>query len=158
MKSEIYKRRQFLKSSLAIPVLANIPHSLASTCALVSPQNFVVPDKVFEAVYEIYGTQASNILTTHQLVLKVPAIAENGAVVNVRLEGEQGIVKSMAILVENNTHPLVNTSVLHHGVDLPIALRFKLEKTSNVYLIAQTSSGLVGMKEMVKLTIGCGGV
>lgn len=155
MKPELYIRRRFLKSSLAIPVLAHLTFKPA--VAHSSWQIFLVPNAIQNELFKIYGNQASQIYTSQQLVLKAPDIAENGMVVNLQVEAVQGLVSSIAIFAEKNQHPLVSTCVLHRGVDLPVATRCKLAKTSDIYAIAQTPQGLVGVKKQVKVTIGCGG-
>ena len=156
MNLESKKRRRFIKASLAVPLLSNLPWTI-STANAFAGDSFVVPENIQQALFMISGGYANSIVRTDQIKLKVPAIAENGAVVGINVAGEKGLVSSMAIFVAQNPKPLASKCTLHAGSDLAVGLRVKMGKTSDVYVVAQTNNGLVGVMKTVKVTIGCGG-
>ena len=156
MNLQSKKRRRFIKASLAIPLLSNLPWTIPGANA-VSGDSFFVPENIQQELFMIYGGYANSIVTTDRLKLNVPDIAENGAVVGVNVTGDKNMVSSMAIFVAQSPKPLASKCTLHEGTDLAVGLRLKIGKTSDVYVIAQTNNGLVGVMRTVKVTIGCGG-
>jgi len=156
MNFESNNRRRFIKMSLAMPMLANFPWNIANANAI--PDNrLLVPQAIQDELYRLYGEPANTIVTTDRIKLNVPAIAENGAVVPITVSGEKGLVASLAVFVAQNPQPHVSMCTLYEGADLAVSLRIKVGKTSDVYLVAQTREGLVGVSQQVKVTIGCGG-
>jgi len=156
MNPESNNRRRFIKASLTVPLLSNYPfnYSFANT---LSNENFFVPENIYHELFAIYGGDANAIASTDRIKVKTPAIAENGAVVPVRVIGEKGLVSSLAIFITKSPKTLVTRCNFHDGVDLAIGTRIKIRQTDDVYVIAQTKQGLVGVKQTVKVTIGCGG-
>ncbi len=156
MNLQSRKRRYFIKASVTIPLVTNLPWNVPQANAF--PWNrFLVPENIYHELFMVYGGDANSIVTTDQLKLKVPEIAENGAEVGISVTGEKGLVSSMAIFVAQNPKPLTSTCRLHEGADLAVSLRIKINKSSDVYVVAQTQNGLVGVMSSVKVTIGCGG-
>ena len=157
MDSESNKRRGFIKAGLAVPLFGVMPWT-ASLANAHPHGDFLVPQDIHEELIKLYGNGANTIANTDKLELAVPPIAENGAVVPVRVKGEKGHFSSLAIFVARNPKPLASRFTLHEGTDLGIAVRLKVGKTSDIYVVANTDKGLVGVKRLVKVTIGCGGV
>ncbi|VAW82305.1 hypothetical protein MNBD_GAMMA12-3118, partial [hydrothermal vent metagenome] len=95
---------------------------------------------------------------TNKIKIKSPEIAENGQEVPVNIKGEKGLVSSIAIFAEHNVTPLVAIFKYKEGSDLASGLRVKLKLTGNIYVIAKTNQGLVGVVQYIKVTTGgCGG-
>ena len=156
MDSESNKRRGFIKAGLAAPLFGVMPWT-APLANANQHGDFLVPQDIYEELVKLYGNAANTIANTDRLKLAVPAIAENGAVVPVRVNGEKGHFSSLAIFVAKNPKPLATRFTLHEGTDLSIAVRLKMGKSSDIYVVANTDRGLVGTKGLVKVTIGCGG-
>lgn len=150
------RRRFLMKATLAVPLLSNLPWNVPITYAMPG-EHFLVPDNIHHELFRIYGNQAYSIVDTDRLELKVPDIAENGAVVPISVTGDKGLVSSLALFVAQNPKPLTSTCTLHEGSDLTVSLRIKVATTSDIYLVALTQHGLVGVRKQVKITIGCGG-
>ena len=120
------------------------------------------PDKVFNAtgksaaLLELFGTDVTT--TTDQITLKVPEIAENGAVVPVSIKTTLQNVESISIVVEKNPRPMVANFEILPGTLADISSRIKMAKTSDVTAVIKTSDGLYATTKQVKVTIGgCGG-
>ena len=156
MHKQFNIRRRFIKASLVVPLLGNM-HCGISNANATSGNQFLIPENILNELVRIYGKQANNIISTDKFKLKVPEIAENGAVVQVSVTGEKDQFSSVAIFVVNNPKPLAFTCVLHEGSDLTVSSRIKLSKSSDIIAIALTDFGLTGVLKKVKVTIGCGG-
>lgn len=156
MNTHSDKRRKFVKAGLALPFVASTPWQVSGAKA-GQLESFPLPENIRAELFWLYGEQAMYIVSTDRIKLKVPAIAENGAVVPLSVGGESGLVSSLAIFVAQNPKPLASRCRLYEGTDLDVSLRIKMGKTSDIYLVAQTDQGLLGVKRLVKITIGCGG-
>ncbi len=97
--------------------------------------------------------------------LKVPIIAENGAVVPVRVVTDlpmekDNYVQKMYIFVDENSNPYIaSASFTPENGNGGLQLKIKMRKTSNVRAVAEMADGtLYGDIKSVKVTIGgCGG-
>ncbi len=97
--------------------------------------------------------------------LKVPIIAENGAVVPVKVVSDLPMqddlyVKKIYIFVDHNTNPYIASAALSPANGrAALQLKIKMKQTSNVRAVAEMSDGsLYGDVQPVKVTIGgCGG-
>lgn len=150
------KRRGFVKAGLIVPLLTTVPW--AATAGYAMSGSFIVPDKIYQALFHLYGGDANVIMATDKISIKAPFIAENGAVVPCGISGEKGLVTSLAVFVEKNEQPLVTHCRLHAGTDLDVALRIRVRTSSDVYAVVQANDGMLyATKTQVKITIGCGG-
>ncbi|MDH5180409.1 MAG: thiosulfate oxidation carrier protein SoxY [Gammaproteobacteria bacterium] len=156
MSKALKERRQFIKAGMTVPLLAGMQLHLPAVYAR-SDDQLLVPDRIHAELYRLYGSRADYIFHSDLINLKVPDIAENGAVVPVTLNGQKGMVISAAIFVEHNPKVMAAGCRIHRGADLAVGTRLKLARTSHVYAIADTGHELLGVKCLVRVTIGCGG-
>ena len=146
-------RRLVLKGSLALAALSALPRTLLAAAW---------PDKAFsetaasDAMNDLFGTDKTT--ASDQVMLKVPQIAENGAVVPVTITTTLEDVESISIVVGKNPRPLAATFELQPGTLPELASRIKMGQTSDVMAVVKTKSGLFSTTKEVKVTIGgCGG-
>ncbi len=93
-----------------------------------------------------------------KIKIKVPDIAENGAVVPVSISTSLTGVRRIALLVVDNPTPLNSVYEFHEGAVPYIATRVKMLKTSNVVALVEAGGKLYSARKEVKVTIGgCGG-
>ena len=154
------KRRIFLKGTLASSVVA-----LAAGAGLLNPRQVLAawPKSAFEAkslseaMKGISGTDTAPGST--DIVIKAPDIAENGAVVPVKIDATKvSGVSSIAILAEKNPTPLIANFKLGKSTYAYVSTRIKMGKTSNVIAVASAAGGITSARKEVKVTIGgCGG-
>lgn len=92
------------------------------------------------------------------LLLKVPDIAENGAVVNVDVTSNIPNTVSIAVLVDKNPLPLAAVFNFANGAVAEVSMPLKIGQTGNVKAIAKTADGkFYAVQREVKVTIGdCG--
>lgn len=154
------QRRIFLKGTLAGSALA-----VAASAGLINPRAVMAawPKAAFEAkdmpgaLNSAVGSDTST--PSDAINIKAPDIAENGAVVPIRVsvDGVSG-VESISLLVEGNATPLVAHFRLAAGTQPDVSTRIKMGKTSNVVAVVKANGSLMSARKEVKVTIGgCGG-
>ncbi len=133
--------------------LAALPRTLL---AAVWPQQVFNAVTAKDALNSLLGTDVTS--PTDRIDLKVPEIAENGAVVPVSIKTSLENVESISIVVKNNPRPMAATFEIPPGTLPRIASRIKMGETSDVMAVVKTSNGIYSISKEVKVTIGgCGG-
>ena len=141
---------------------------LASTCVvLISAKSVMAvsswPEKLFDNTNSLDVlskiSQESDITISDDINIKVPEIAENGAVVPITVSSTLENIATIAILVNNNPTPLTSSFTLSVGAPAYVSTRVKMAKTSTVTAILSTRDGqYFSASKTIKVTIGgCGG-
>ena len=146
-------RRLLLRAAVALAAVAVLPRALLAAAW---------PDKAFSqssasaAPTDLFGsdqTTASDLIE-----LKVPEIAENGAVVPVTVSTTLENVQSISIVVDKNPRPLAANFEILPGTIPDVSSRIKMGETSDVMAVVKTADGVYSTARQVKVTIGgCGG-
>ncbi len=153
------KRRVFLKGSLASGMVA-----VAVGAGVLSPRQVLAawPKDAFEA--KNVNDAMNGLLNTDlapasdAITLEAPDIAENGAVVPVKITASMDNVESITIIAEKNQTPLIASFNLAAGTQAFISTRIKMGKTSNVIAVVKAGGKVYSARKEVKVTIGgCGG-
>jgi len=152
-------RRIILKASMA-----------ASTLAVAAGANLLTPTTVFAAwpakAFEAKKMDvAMNAITgkarptaSADIIVDAPDIAENGAVVSVKVTTTLPKVESMSIYVPVNAFPLSASYILSSQMEASISGRIKMAKTADIVAIVKSNGKLYTAKKAVKVTLGgCGG-
>jgi sulfur-oxidizing protein SoxY len=152
-------RRSFLKNTLAF-----------SAYSLVTSLGFLAPLRVFaewqaenfkqgpleDSLKRVFKDQP--IRENKDIEIKIPLIAENGAVVPITVSSRLPDIRTISIFVAKNPVPLAARFELSPDLDPFVSARLKMAETSDVIAIAETNSGLYSARQRVKVTIGgCGG-
>ena len=154
------KRRIFLKNSLATgaAVVAANAGLLIPTTVLADWNKKAFSAKTTDdALNGVFGS--TNATKSGDIILKAPAIAENGAVtpVTVDASGIDGI-ESIAILASKNPQPLVCEYTFGAGAVGYVSTRIKMGQTMDVIAVVKAGGKLFKAQQEVKVTIGgCGG-
>jgi sulfur-oxidizing protein SoxY len=152
-------RREFIKKTLAVSAyaLAAAGGWLASFTAEAKwPAENFAPSKLNDKLTHLFKDR--KIIETGQIEIKIPKIAENGAVVPLTISSSLADVQALSILVEKNPVPLAARFELAPELDVFVSARIKMAETCNVIVIAETREALYSARELVKVTIGgCGG-
>lgn len=108
------------------------------------------------AIDALYGSLPN---ASAEVILKAPDIAENGAVVPVKVSSAMSGVKTIAVFVEHNPMPLTAKFSIPENTKAVVSCRIRMGKTSAVTAVVETASGgLFSASKEVKVTIGgCGG-
>jgi len=153
------KRRVFLKGSLASGMVA-----VAVGAGMLSPRQVLAtwPKDAFtaknvnDAMSGLFGTDLAP--ASDAIKLTAPDIAENGAVVPVKVHVDMKDVESISIIAENNQTPLIASFNLADNTHGYISTRIKMGKTSNVIAVVKAGGKVYSARKEVKVTIGgCGG-
>lgn len=146
-------RRLLLKGGAALAVLAALPRALL---AAAWPEKAFASTEADAAMSALFGTTEAT--PSDRITLKVPEIAENGAVVPVTVSTTLENVESISLVVENNPRPLAASFEIPAGTLPDISSRIKMGETSDVIAVVKTDAGIFSTSKQVKVTIGgCGG-
>ena len=151
-------RRQLLKASLSLPVLAYLPCNV-DAAQPASADEYLIPEYIYQELFSIYGKRAYGINYSDLVAIKLPDIAENASIVQISVSSTTDATYSFVIFVDKNPKPLTSICYLQAGSELPVTMRIKVAKTSAIYVAADTNQGLVLSKNQVKVFMGggCGG-
>jgi sulfur-oxidizing protein SoxY len=146
-------RRLLLKGGVALTALAALPRTLL---AAVWPEKAFAATEADAAMSTLFGTNEAT--PSDRITLKVPEIAENGAVVPVTISTTLENVESISIVVTNNPRPLAASFEIPAGTLPDVSSRIKMGETSDVVAVVNTDAGIYSTSKQVKVTIGgCGG-
>ncbi len=144
-------RRILIRSLLGVGTILSLPRLLFAAR----------PDKAFEstdvnAVFaELYGDTPA---ASSRVAMKIPDIAENGAVVPVTVSTDLENVESISVIVVNNPTPLAASFDLGPRSLPKISVRIKMSESSVVRAVVKADGKLYSTEKVVKVTIGgCGG-
>jgi sulfur-oxidizing protein SoxY len=108
------------------------------------------------ALNDLYGSAA--LTKDDKITLKVPEIAENGAVVPVTVKTKMANVTNISIFADKNPQPLAASFTLPEGTDPNVSIRIRLGETQVVKAVVEADGKLYTTEQEVKVTIGgCGG-
>lgn len=148
-----FTRRMIMQGGVALAALAMLPRTLL---AAAWPKEVFGATTASQALKAALGTDV--ITPSDRIELKVPEIAENGAVVPVSIKTSLENVESISIVVEKNPRPMAASFEIPPGTLPKIVSRIKMGETSDVIAVVKTSNGIYSTASEVKVTIGgCGG-
>lgn len=152
-------RRTFIKQSLAVSAYTSLIggallYSNNSQAAWVE-QDFARAS-LTETLKRLYNDAV--LTESEDIILKLPRIAENGAVVPVSVSSTLPKVTEISIFVAKNPTPLAATFKLSPDIDPFVSARIKMAETCNVIAVVTSEGKLFKAKQEVQVTIGgCGG-
>jgi sulfur-oxidizing protein SoxY len=138
--------------------------AVAVGAGLLSPRQVLAawPKGAFEAksvndaMKGLYGTDLAP--ASDDIQLDAPDIAENGAVVPIKITATMANVESITIISEKNQTPLIASFNLAATTQGFISTRIKMGQTSNVIAVVKAGGKVYSARKEVKVTIGgCGG-
>ena len=152
-------RRIILKATMAAGTLA-----VAAGANLLTPSTVLAawPAKAFNAkkMDTAMNAVTGKARPTASTDIKVdaPDIAENGAVVSVKVTTTLPKVESISVYVPVNAFPLSASYILSNQMEASISGRIKMAKTADIVAIVKSNGKLYTAKKAVKVTLGgCGG-
>lgn len=146
-------RRLFISGGIALAALTAVPRALL---AAAWPEKAFSSTAANQAMIDLLGTDKTT--PSDEVTMKAPEIAENGAVVPLKIKTSLENVESISIFVEKNPRPLAATVEILPGTLPEFSSRIKMRETSDVVVVVKTDSGLYSTSKEIKVTIGgCGG-
>ncbi len=152
-------RRTILKGTTAGSVLAGLiaAGALRPMQVLAAEWNKAAFESR-DAAAALKGIGAAAAVESKDLVIRVPDIAENGAVVPVDVTSNIPNTSSIAIMVVKNPFPLSAQFDFANGALPEVSVRLKLNETSMVRALAKADGKFYSAQKEVKITVGgCGG-
>lgn len=89
-----------------------------------------------------------------EIMLTVPDIAENGAMVPVEVDCRLPRTEEIFIVVASNPNPLVVRFTIPDGTQPFVSTRIKMAETSPVYAIVRAGGRLYSVSKNTQVTIG----
>lgn len=152
-------RRIILKATMAggtLAVAAGANLLTASTVLAAWPAKAFEAKKMDTAMNAITGKDRPE--ASNDINVVAPDIAENGAVVSVKVTTTLPKVESISIYVPVNAFPLSASYILSSQMETSISGRIKMAKTADIVAIVKSNGKLYTAKKGVKVTLGgCGG-
>jgi sulfur-oxidizing protein SoxY len=157
--SENLTRRAFLKTSIALSI-----YSFAAATGLVTPNtsqadwlsDFFAPATLDETLKKAFNQ--TEISDSDKIELKLPAIADNGAVVPITVSSSLERVEQIFILAAKNPVPLAAMFDLSPDVEPMVSARLKIAETCDVIVVVKAAGNFYKTQQNVKVTSGgCGG-
>ncbi|MFK5913836.1 MAG: thiosulfate oxidation carrier protein SoxY [Woeseiaceae bacterium] len=152
-------RRIILKGTMAAGTLA-----VAAGANLLTPSTAFAawPAKAFKARKLDVAMDAisgkARPTASADIKIEAPDIAENGAVVSVKVKTTLPKVESISIYVPVNAFPLSASYILSNQMETSISGRIKMAKTADIVAVVKSNGKLYTAKKGVKVTLGgCGG-
>ncbi len=152
-------RRVVLRSAGATGVLA-----AALAAGLLKPERVLAAtwnESAFRAktaADALKSIGADDAVTSKDVVIEVPEIAENGAVVPVEITSHVPGTTSIAVVIDKNPFPLTSKFDFMGGALPYVKVNVKMGESSSIRAIAESGGKHYVASREVKVTIGgCGG-
>ncbi|MEQ1528469.1 MAG: thiosulfate oxidation carrier protein SoxY [Methylococcales bacterium] len=143
-------RRAFIKKSLVVT-----GYVVAALNGVFVSEQVCAQSILEETLKNLFNDK--KIRDSDKIDIKIPKIAENGAVVPIAVSTSLNNVESISILVEKNPIPLSAKFVLSPELDPFVSARLKMAASSDVIVMVETSDAFYQAKQHVSVTIGgCG--
>lgn len=106
----------------------------------------------------LQGIGAAGAAPSSEVIMDVPEIAENGAVVPIEITSQVPGTRSIAVVIDKNPFPLVAKFDFAEGALPYVKVNVKMGETSDVRAIAEANGKHYSTTKNIKVTIGgCGG-
>ena len=149
-------RRLLLKGLIGFTTLAATLTAMPKLALAKWSEKAFDNDSMDGALDALYGS--SELTADDEITLKVPEIAENGAVVPVTVKSKLDNVTNISVFASKNPQPLAASFTLPEGTASEVSVRIRLGETQIVKAVVQADGKLYTKQQEVKVTIGgCGG-
>ncbi len=151
------KRRLFLKSAVATSTIGvAISAGLITPSAVLAswPESAFTAKKSADAINALFGGAAAE---SDKVMVDVADVAENGAIVPVKIKTTLDNVENITLLVNENANPLTASFNIQPEVEKEVSIRVKVGKPSDIIGVVKADGKLFSNKKHVKVTQGgCG--
>jgi len=144
-------RRGMLKRIIAGSAIALVPFS-----TFAKWMETAFRSDTYAGALKAIGSEGATL--SDKVKLKAPEIAENGAVVPIRVSSSLDDIESISILVEKNPTPLTAQFKMFSGLKADFKIRVRMGQTSKIIAVVKANGKSYTAESSVKVTIGgCGG-
>jgi sulfur-oxidizing protein SoxY len=144
-------RRSLLKKLIASSAIVLMPMS-----AIAKWLDAAFKANNYKEALTAMGSEGAKV--SDKIKLKAPEIAENGAVVPIRVSSTLENIESINLLVVKNPKPLTAQFKMFPGLKPDFKIRLRMSETSKVVALVKAGGQSYMAESEVKVTIGgCGG-
>ncbi len=120
------------------------------------PKRFFVEGSLEQTIKQLF--QDSKFIDTDKIHIRLPKVAENGAIVPIKIKSDLENIEKIYILVEKNPVPLAAEFQLSPEVAIDLSARLKMAESCQVIVVASSGDKLYRNQRFVRVTVGgCGG-
>ena len=155
------RRRTFLNYFTAVitsSALVGVRDVVAQVAARIwptRPRDAFSAETLSQSITALFGDR--EIVDSEKISITAADLAENGAVVPVKVETEFAHANQITLFASKNPVPLVARFSFGERVKPFIATRVKLAESSEIIAIVETEEGLYQARRFIEVTIGgCG--
>lgn len=145
-------RRTWLKSTLAVGLVALVMpvRALAALWNRAAFEAQTVGDAM-------RGLGVAQTDPAPDITLIAPDMAENGAIVQIKVESRIPGTEAIAVLVEKNPTPLIANFMFAEGADPYVVTRIKMAETSELKVVVKAGGRYFSVSKKVEVAEGgCG--
>lgn len=152
------RRRKLLKAftiglgSMSLPGLASAAGELLKGVLSKRPREAFMQESTDSTLQALFGT--TDIPDSGKLRVIASELAENGAVVPVKVETDFESARSITLIASKNPVSLVAQFLFSERVRPFVATRVKLAESSDIIAVIDTPDGLFKARRYVEVTIG----
>jgi sulfur-oxidizing protein SoxY len=151
-------RREFIQASGVLATLAAIGLLDAGDARAQQPAWNKAAFETKNLNDTIKALGGASVGESKDIVMTVPDIAENGAVVPVGVASKVPGTTQIYILIDKNPNMLAAGFTIPQGTEPSISTRIKMAQTSNVLAVVKANNQFFVASKEVKVTLGgCGG-
>ncbi len=120
------------------------------------PQQFFAEGSLEQTVKRLFND--AEFIDTNKINIQLPRVAENGAIVPIKIKSSLENIEKIYILIEKNPVPLAAEFQLSPEVAIDLSARLKMAESCQVIVVASSGDKLYRNQRFVKVTVGgCGG-
>ena len=137
---------------IGLPGIANAAGEILKAMMSERPKEAFSQESVGNTLEILFGTK--EIPASEHVRVIAAELAENGAVVPVKVETDFASARSITLIATKNPVPLVAQFMFNERVVPFVATRVKLAESSDVIAVIDTPEGLFKAHRHVEVTIG----
>ncbi len=138
------RRRRALQGLLALASAGSSARSAAAPS----------PEAAADALRHTIDTMGKPVRADAAIVLDVPSVAEDGALVPLSVASSLPGTREIVILVDVNPHPVAARFVIPEGTDAFAATRIRMARSGTVLAAVRTNAGLFFTSRSAQVGVG----
>ena len=149
-------RRRLVKAGAAAGLLSSLPVTLSAGTAEAGPgfwpQHAFAEQTITDTMERLFAGHP--IRPSEHIEIEMANLAEDGAIVPLRISTTLPEVRSIAILAEKNPVPLIAMYELNPRLEPSISTRIKLAESANVIVVVTAGDGFHSAMRFIEVAIG----
>ncbi len=151
----VSSRRNFLKtacSAFCLSIVAKFGLIFTRAAEAAWPEKAFHSNKLNDVLLNLF--QQNKTTKTKRIKLKIPGIAQDGAVVPLTITSTLRQIDRIVIFVAQNPRPLIADFELSPNMEVFVRTRIRMADTGHVTVIARANGKLYSTQKQVSVAIG----